>query len=40
MKIVKPDSDEEVPYGEEGEILISGPTNMQYYWNNPEDHMY
>ena len=37
MKIVKPGTDEEVPYGEEGEILISGPTNMQYYWNNPEE---
>ena len=37
MKIVKPNTDEEVPYGEEGEILISGPTNMQYYWNNKEE---
>ena len=37
MKIVKPNTDEEVPYGEEGEILISGPTNMQYYWENEEE---
>ncbi len=37
MKIVKPNTDEEVPYGEEGEILISGPTNMQFYWNNKEE---
>ena len=37
MKIVKPNTDEEVPYGTEGEILISGPTNMQYYWENEEE---
>ena len=37
MKIVKPDTDEEVPYYTEGEILISGPTNMQYYWENEEE---
>lgn len=37
MKIVKPDTDEEVPYGTEGEIVISGRTNMQYYWNNEEE---
>lgn len=37
IKIVKPDTDEEVPYGEEGEILLSGPTNMQYYWDNEEE---
>ena len=37
MKIVEPDTDNEVPYYTEGEILISGPTNMQYYWENPEE---
>ena len=37
MKIVNPGTDIEVPYGTEGEIVISGPTNMQYYWNNPEE---
>ncbi len=37
MKIVEPNTDNEVPYGTEGEILISGPTNMQYYWDNEEE---
>jgi len=37
IKIVEPDTDNEVAYGEEGEILLSGPTNMQYYWNNEEE---
>ena len=37
IKIVKPDTDEEVPYGEEGEILLAGPTVMKAYMNNPEE---
>jgi long-chain acyl-CoA synthetase len=36
-KIVKPDTDEELPYGEEGEILIAGPTVMKEYINHPEE---
>ena len=37
IKIVKPDTAEEVPYGEEGEILLAGPTVMKEYMNNPEE---
>ena len=37
IKVVKPDTDEEVPYGEEGEILLAGPTVMQGYMNNEEE---
>jgi long-chain acyl-CoA synthetase len=36
-KIVKPGTDEEVPYGEEGEILMSGPTVMAGYLDMPEE---
>ena len=34
-KIVKPGTQEEVPYGEEGEICLSGPTVMLEYVNHP-----
>lgn len=36
--IVKPGTQEEVPYGEEGEICISGPTVMIGYLNHPEEN--
>ena len=37
IKIVKPDTDEELPYGEEGEILLAGPTVMKEYLKHPEE---
>ncbi|MBQ1477923.1 MAG: AMP-binding protein [Erysipelotrichaceae bacterium] len=37
IKIVEPGTDKEVPYGEEGEILLAGPTVMKRYWNHPEE---
>ena len=37
VKIVCPDTEEEVPYGETGEILLAGPTVMKEYLNNPEE---
>ena len=36
-KIVKPGTQEEVPYGEEGEICLTGPTMMLEYVNHPEE---
>ena len=36
-KIVKPGTQEELPYGEEGEICLSGPTVMKGYMNRPEE---
>ncbi|MBQ1352218.1 MAG: AMP-binding protein, partial [Oscillospiraceae bacterium] len=37
IKIVRPGTDEELPYGEEGEILLAGPTVMQKYMNREEE---
>ncbi len=37
IKIVKPGTDEELPLGEEGEILLAGPTVMMEYIDNPEE---
>ena len=37
IKIVKPDTDEELPYGEEGEILLSGPTAMKEYLKHHDE---
>lgn len=37
IKIVKPGTEEELPYGQEGEILLAGPTVMQGYMNCPEE---
>ena len=36
-KIVRPGTQEEVPYGEDGEICLSGPTVMLGYMDNPEE---
>ena len=37
IKIVKPGTDKELPYGEEGEILLAGPTVMKEYVKHPEE---
>ena len=37
IKIVRPGTDEEVPYGEEGEILLAGPTVMKEYMKHPDE---
>ncbi len=37
IKIVKPGTDQELPYGQEGEILLAGPTVMQGYMHHPEE---
>ncbi len=36
-KIVRPGTDEELPYGEEGEILLAGPTVMKEYMKHPDE---
>ena len=37
IKIVTPGTDRELPYGQEGEILLAGPTVMKGYRNQPEE---
>lgn len=37
IKIVKPGTDKELPYGEVGEILLAGPSIMMGYLNHPEE---
>ncbi|MEE3393168.1 MAG: AMP-binding protein [Lachnospiraceae bacterium] len=37
IKIVHPGTDMELDYGEEGEILLSGPTVMKEYLDNPKE---
>ena len=37
IKIVQPGTDHELPYGEEGEILLAGPTVMKEYMHHPEE---
>ena len=37
IKIVEPGTDRELPYGEEGEVLLAGPTVMKEYMNHPDE---
>ena len=36
-RVVKPGTEEELPYGEEGEIILAGPTVMKEYTNHPQE---
>lgn len=36
-KVVHPDTGEEMPIGEPGELIVKGPQVMKGYWNRPED---
>lgn len=37
IKIIDPDTGEEMPIGEAGELLINGPTISSGYWQKPEE---
>ena len=37
IKVVEPGTDRVLPYGEEGEILLAGPTVMKEYMNHPQE---
>lgn len=37
IKIVEPGTENELPFGEEGEILLAGPTVMKEYMKHPEE---
>lgn len=37
IKIVEPGTDKELPFNEEGEILLAGPTVMREYMNHPDE---
>lgn len=37
IKIVEPGTERELPYGEEGEILLAGPTVMKEYMKHPKE---